>query len=127
MSPANRMRLMALSEREFQREYRAPTQVQPQRKFKSIQVNLSKLDGSWDRKRGAAARFMAIILRNDDEALRHRITESETTIDTYSEGAKWLRREATYLEKTARMMNTAAGRISTVLARAKSDQDTAAA
>ena len=54
MSPANRMRLMALSEREFQREFRAPPKIQAGRKFKPINVNLSKLDTSWDKKRGAA-------------------------------------------------------------------------
>jgi len=121
------MRLMALSEREFQREHRAPPRVQPQRKFKPVNVNLSKLDTSWDRKRGAAARMMAIILREDDQTLQSRVSESASAVETYAEAAKWLQREAGYLEKTARMMNTAASRLNIVLARVQAQEQTAAA
>lgn len=117
MSPAHRIRLMALSEREFKREARTPAPIEPQRKFKPIKVNLAKLDSTWDRKRGAAVRMMAVVLRDDDASLTERVTSDGAA---YTEAASWLRRESTYLEKTSRMMNTAAARLAAALARARS-------
>jgi hypothetical protein len=89
---STRINLQALSEREFRREYKAPTPVLPARRFKPINVNLGKLNESWDRKRGSAARMMAVVLRDGDMALAERVSASSETSRAYAEAARWLRR-----------------------------------
>lgn len=117
MSPEKRIQLMALVEREFRRESRVPQQVKPERKFKSVKMSLARFNTGWDRKRGSAARLMAVVLRDDDQSLAQRVGENEATMKAYSDAAKWLRRESVYLEKTSRAMSSAAGRLDVVLAR----------
>jgi hypothetical protein len=117
MSPEKRIQLMTLVEREFRRESKAPERVKPDRHFKPMKLSLARFNSGWDRKRGSAARLMAIVLRDDDSSLTRRVGENEATAKAYADAAKWLRRESVYLEKTSRAMSAAAGRLDVVLAR----------
>jgi hypothetical protein len=58
--PVNRSRLLALSDKEFRRETDAPAPKPRDSKFRPLRLNISKFDGVWDRKRGSAARLMAV-------------------------------------------------------------------
>jgi len=46
------------------------------RRFKSMRLNAARFDQSWDRKRGSAARLMAVLLREDNATLQQRVRES---------------------------------------------------
>lgn len=65
--------LLKLADREF-RELtdRRPVPL-PSRKFRPVKLNAAQFDQSWDRKRGAAARLTAVVLREDDAALERRV------------------------------------------------------
>ncbi len=79
------------------------------RKFKPIKLNAARFDSGWDRKRGAAVRLTAVLLREDDAALQQRVCENERTAKTYADAADWLQRESAYLRKIARLLDTAGG------------------
>lgn len=87
------------------------------RSFKGLRLNLSKFDDTWDRKRGAAVRLTAVVLRDDHVALERRVCESERTAKTYAEAATWLQRASAYLRKVARLLDTAGVRLTAVLTR----------
>ena len=106
-------RLFALAEREFKANRTTPVR----QKFRGMKLNLSKLDEGWDHKRGAAVRMMGVILRDNDQALYERVSESDQAAKMYSEAATWLRREANVLRKTAGHLDTAASRLDAVLER----------
>jgi hypothetical protein len=72
-----------------------------------------------------AARLMAVLLREDDSALHQRVCESERTAKTYADAADWLQRESAYLRKVSRLLDTAAGRVTTVLERCSAQQSSA--
>lgn len=118
MPLGNPTRLLKLADREFRQitEVRPATPPTP-RRFRPVRLNAARFDQSWDRKRGSAARLMAVLLREDDSALHQRVCESERTARTYSDAAAWLQRESVYLRKVSRLLDTAAGRISIVLER----------
>jgi hypothetical protein len=117
MPSGNPTHLLKLADREFrQLTQERPTPL-PSKKFKPTKLNAARFDHSWDRKRGAAARLTAVVLREDDVTLEHRIRESERSFKTYSSAADWLQRESAYLRKMARLLDTAGERLSAVLTR----------
>lgn len=119
MPTVNRLRLISLSDREFRRESNttAPETLPAPTSFKGLRLNISKYDSSWDRKRGAAARLMGVLLREDDQELAERVCESAESARTYSGAADWLAQEARYLRKLAALLDTAAARLAVVLQR----------
>lgn len=117
MPTVNRSRLLSLSEKEFRREVAAPEPRPSQSSFRAIRLNISKFDATWDKKRGAAARMTAILLRESDAQLTDRVCESAASARTYGGAADWLSGEARYLRKMAKMMDSAAGRLGVVLQR----------
>jgi hypothetical protein len=117
MSPGNPIRLLKLADREFRQLTEARPAFPPSRKFKPMRLNVARFDQSWDRKRGAAVRLTSVLLREDDAALERRVCENERTVKTYASAADWLQRESTYLRKIARLLDTAGGRLTTVLGR----------
>lgn len=106
-------KLMALAEREFKANRAAPAK----RNFRALNINLSKFDESWDRHRGAAVRMMSVVLRDDEASLHQRVTASEQAAKTYASAAAWFAREAEQLRRTAKLLDSAAGRLTTVLER----------
>lgn len=117
MPTVNRTRLLSLSEREFRREADAPAPAPAKQKFRPIRLALAKYGNDWDRKRGSAARLMAVLLRESDDELTVRVCESVSTCRTYAGAADWLASEARYLRKLAGMLDTASGRLGVVLQR----------
>ena len=118
MPPGNPAHLFKLADREF-RQLTEERKIPPpaNRKFKPIKLNAARFDSGWDRKRGAAVRLTAVLLREDDAALQQRVCENERTAKTYADAADWLQRESAYLRKIARLLDTAGGRLSVVLTR----------
>jgi len=116
-SPGNPARLLKLSEREFTQLTGKPATPVPSRKFKPMRLNPARFDNAWDRKRGAAVRLTAVLLAEDDAALEQRVCEDDRSRKTYSAAADWLQRESAYLRKMARLLDTAGGRLGTVLGR----------
>jgi hypothetical protein len=117
MTASNRPRLPTLADREFHELIGKPAVPDPSRKFKAININPSKFDQTWDRKRGSAVRLMAVVLREDREALARRVCESQETAKTYAGAADWLQRESAHLRKIARLLDTAGGRLAAVVSR----------
>jgi hypothetical protein len=102
---------MALAEREFKASRVAPTK----RKFRAFNINPSKFDESWDRHRGAAVRMMSVVLRDDEASLRQRVNAGGQTAKTYADAAAWFAREAEQLRRTAKLLDSAASRLTAVL------------
>ena len=117
MPAGNPARLLKLAEREFTSLTGKPARQQPGRKFRPIKLNAARFDSAWDRKRGAAVRLMAVLLREDDTSLERRVCESDKAAKTYADAADWLQRESAYLRKVARLLDTAGTRVSAVLGR----------
>ena len=117
MPAVSRLRLHSLAEREFKREAISPAPAPVVRNFRALKLSLAKFDPNWDRKRGSAARMMALLLREGDDQLTVRVCESESSAKTYGGAADWLTSEARYLRKLAGMMDTASGRLAAVLQR----------
>ena len=118
MPPGNPTRLLKLADREFRQLTEDRSAIPPApRRFKPVRLNATRFDQSWDRKRGSAARLMAVLLREDDATLHQRVCENERAAKTYSDAADWLQRESAYLRKVARLLDTAASRVEVVLER----------
>jgi hypothetical protein len=120
MCPGNPARLLKLADREFRQLTEARPASPPTRKFKPIKLSAARLDEGWERKRAAAVRLTAVLLREDDTTLERRVCESERTVRTYSRAADWLQAESAYFRKIARLLDTAGGRLATVLGRCQS-------
>jgi hypothetical protein len=121
MPAGNPTRLLTLADREF-RQLTESRQTQPSSgKFKPIRMSTAKLAPGWERKRVAAVRLTAVLLREDDTTLERRVCENERTIKTYTSAADWLLRESAYLRKVARLLDTAGGRLTAVLGRCQDD------
>ncbi len=118
MANASILRLMSLAEREFNTNRAPPIR----RKFKGMKLDLSKFEPSWDRRRGRAARLMAVLLRDDEQALYQRVSVDAATAGTFGEVVLTFKREATLLRRTAGLFETAAERIASVLLRYRSLQ-----
>lgn len=121
MPTGNRARLLKLADREFRHLTGKPATPVPSRKFKPVNINPARFDSAWDRKRGAAARLTAVLLRQDDAALERRVCESERSVKVYTDAADWLQRESVYLRKVARLLETAGTRVSAVVGCGRSD------
>lgn len=119
MSPGHRARLLTLADREFRQLTGKPAAPVPGRKFKAIRVNAARFDSAWDRKRGAAVRLTAVLLGEDDGALQQRVCADERSVKVYADAADWLQRESAYLRKVARLLDTAGGRLISVLDRCR--------
>ena len=117
MPTGNPTHLLKLADREFKALTDERLPPQPSRKFKPMKLNVARFNQSWDRKRGAAARLTAVLLREDDAALERRGCESQRSFKTYSSASDWLQRESAYLRKVARFLDAANERLATVLAR----------
>jgi hypothetical protein len=117
MPPGNPVRLFKLAGREFHQLTGKPAAPESSRKFKPMRLDPEKFSGTWDRKRGSAARLMAVLLREDDAALERRVCEPDKTVRVYADAAEWLQRESAYLRKVARLLETAGTHVSAVLGR----------
>jgi hypothetical protein len=118
MPRVNRTRLIALSHREFNREAQAPALAPTgPSKFRGVRLSLNRYDVTWDKKRGAAARLMAVVLRESDQELTQRVCASAQSASTYRGAAEWLASEAQHLRKHVRHLDSAAGRLAVVLER----------
>jgi hypothetical protein len=117
MPIGNSTRLLTIVDREFRQLVEKPEPIVPTRKFKPIKINAARFDQSWDRKRGAAARLMAVLVREDDASLERRVCESALAAKTYAGAAAWLQRESAYLRRIAKLLDTAGGRLVAVLSR----------
>jgi hypothetical protein len=117
MPPHNRANLLSLADREYRQLTEKPRAPKVPKRFKPIRLNLERFDASWDRKRGAAARLMGVLLREDEAELQRRVCESDKSAQTYAEAASWLQRESAYLRKVARLLETASGRVAVVVTR----------
>lgn len=63
---------------------------------------------------------MGVLLREDDSTLERRVCDSDRSAQTYAEAASWLQRESAYLRKVARLLETAGGRVASVVSRCMS-------
>ena len=117
MPSGNPTRLLKLADREFRQLTEERPRPKPARRFKPIKLNAARFDTAWDRKRGSAMRLTSVLLREDDTTLQRRVCENERSVKTYADAADWLQRESAYLRKMARLLDTAGGRLVTVLAR----------
>lgn len=122
MPRVNRARLLALSSREFSKESAVPVPVPANRKFRPVPLKLARYDASWDRKRGAAARMMAVVLRESDEQLTARVCASPQSSTTYRGAKEWLASEAQALRKHVRHLESATSRLMVVLQRCGADE-----
>lgn len=113
----NKTKLLALSDREFQRQTREPVALPVDRRFRAMSLNLSRFDSTWDRKRGSAIRLTGVLLTESDEAMQRRVCESRATANTYGAAISWLSRESEQLRKAAKMHDLAVARLTAVLAR----------
>ncbi|MGH3427487.1 MAG: hypothetical protein ACRD3Q_19905 [Terriglobales bacterium] len=117
MPTGNPVRLLALADREFRELTGRPVAIEPDRKFKPMKLNPSRFGKEWDRKRGAAVRLTAVLLREDDATLQARVCEDDKSVKTYANAAEWLRRESAHLRRVAGLLDTAGGRLTAVLTR----------
>src|SRR5262249_846493 len=111
MSPGNPTGLLRLADREFRQLTEPRPQPSTTRKSKPIKLNTTKLAPGWERKRAAAVRLTAVLLREDDTALERRVCENERTVKTYSSAADWLQRESRCLRRVARLLDSAGERL----------------
>ena len=123
MTISNRSRLVALSEKLFRSEYRAKRAAPAKRRFKPMNVSLAKYDDAWDRRRGAAVRMSAVLLRDGYDALVGRIGDDPASVRTFADVAQWLAREADMLRRTARLHEIAASRVGAILTKRVSGAD----
>ena len=123
MPTRNPVRLLTLADREFRQLTGKPVAVEPDKKFKPMKLNPARFGADWDRKRGAAVRLTAVLLREDDLALQARVCESDKTVKTYANAATWLRRESAHLRRVAGLLDTAGGRLAAVLTRCQGAQN----
>src|ERR1700685_1004542 len=107
MSPGKPIRLLKLVEREFRDLTGEPQRAPPPPRFKGIRINPVRFDRTWDRMRGSAVRLMAVVLREDHEALTRRVCENAETAKNYASAAELLQRESAHLRKIARLLDTA--------------------
>ena len=121
--PSKIARLVALSDSEFERKRASPIR----RRFKARNVNLSALDKDWERQRGAAARFMGVILGIDSEELYAKVSSDAGTASTYSDAVEWLQKESSLLRKTAERLDLAASRLGSAITRHREAMEAAAA
>ena len=119
MSPGNPARLLKLADREYSQLTGKPVASVPSRRFKAVRLNPARFSADWDRKRGAAVRLTAVLLADDDSALEQRVCADERSVKIYTDAADWLQRESAYLRRIARLLDTAGGRLGTVLGRCK--------
>ncbi len=122
MPSGNPSRLLALADREFRQLTNKPLTIEPTRKFRPVNLNVARFDNSWERKRGAAVRLTAVLLREDDTTLERRVCENEVSAKTYADAVAWLRRESIHLRKVAKLLDTAGGRLTAVLTRCQGAQ-----
>lgn len=123
MPATYRTRLAALSEREYRREAGGPVRQPAARRFRGLRLNLSRYDAAWDRKRGGAARLMAVLLRENDEQLTQRVCRDAKAAATYRGAADWLASESRLVHTHARHLQTAADRLTVVLQRCGTAQE----
>lgn len=117
MAPGNAVRLLTLADREFRQLTAARPVPPPSRKFKPIRLNVARLEQGWERKRAAAVRLAAVLLREDDATLQRRVCENEKSTKTYATAVDWLQREPAYMRKVAPLLDLAGSRVSSLLGR----------
>jgi hypothetical protein len=99
--PLNQVRLFALADREFRELTNKPPTIEPTRKFKPVKLNVARFDNTRERKRGAAVRLTAFVLREDDSTLERRVCENEVSAKTYAEAMAWLRQPSSQSRQAA--------------------------
>lgn len=118
MTAGNRItRLLALAERELNNTRAAPAKD----KFKGLRLDLGRLDADWERRRGEGVRLAAFLLRDDSDGLYRK---ARADLDAFEKSVPWLKREASQLRKSAKLIDKAAARVSTVLVRVEREQAT---
>jgi hypothetical protein len=113
MPQGNPVRLLSLADREFRQLTGKPVAVESGAKFKAMKLNPSRFGKEWDRKRGAAVRLTAVLLREDDATLQARVCENDKTQKTYANAD---------LRRVAGLLETAGDRLSAVLIRCQGAQ-----
>ncbi len=113
----NKTKLHALSEREFQRITGEPVAQRSTRHFRGMNLNLSRFDTTWDKRRGTAIRLTGVLLTESDAALQLRVCESAISVKTYGTAVSWLSKESEQLRKAAKLHDLAVARLTAVLTR----------
>ena len=72
-------------------------------------------------------RLAAVLLRDDDKAMEHRVCADERTATMYADASTWLKRESEYLRKTARVFDKTVQRVNVVLERCRFQASSTAA
>ncbi len=88
MPPGKPVHLLKLVEREFRDLTGAPERIPPPPRLKALRINPARFDRTWDRKRGSAVRVMAVVLREDHEALTRSVCENAETAKSYASAAE---------------------------------------
>jgi hypothetical protein len=117
MTLQNRLSLLSLADREYRQVTQKPQAPIAPKRFRPLRIDPAKFNTSWDRRRGAAVRLMTVLLRENDAELERRVCENEQSARTYVQAANWLQRESAYLRKMARLLETAGGRLASVVTR----------
>ena len=112
-------RLLALSDAEFSRRRKQPTQ---QKNFKARPIDVRKFDRAWERYRGAAVRMMAVVLREDSDGLYAKVSAEPKTAATLADAVGWLQKEAELLRQTADRHDLAASRLKSAVCRYRAAQ-----
>ena len=66
-----------------------------------MKLNVARFDNAWERKRGAAVRLTAVLLREDDSTLERRVCENEVSAKTDAAAMAWLATRVHPLRKVA--------------------------
>ena len=116
MPPVNALaRLLRLTERE------SPTvePVSTNPNFKALKLSLTRLDQDWARRRLQGVRLAVFLLKKDSDSLYADVAADSAAC---SRALPYLKREHIHLRKSAALIDKAAVRISSVLARHEREQ-----
>jgi hypothetical protein len=90
MPTNNRTRLIALTQREFERQVGEPVTLPTTKSFRPMKLKLARFDRSWDRRRGNAMRLTGVLLNEGDTDMQRRVCENGATAKTYASAVSWL-------------------------------------
>lgn len=117
MPKSTRSTLNAIANREFARIGGQSPTIPTESRFRGRRVKLAKFGPHWDARRGTAIRLTSVLLTEDDQELQRRVCEDQSAARTYSSAAALLSQEAAHLRRVTEMHETAAARLTAVLAR----------
>jgi len=116
MPPVNALaRLFKLTERES----KIVEPISTKSTFKALKLSLDRLDRDWSRRRLQGVRLAVFLLKKDSEGLYGAAAADPAA---FNRALPYLKGEAIHLRKSAVLVEKAAARISTVLARHEREQ-----